>query len=33
MRFRIYTLVVKEAKLLLRRKKFDDSALRPTFWG
>lgn len=31
MRFGIYTLVFREGKLLLRRKKFDDSALRPTF--
>lgn len=31
MRFRIHTLAVKDGKLLLRRKKFDDSALKPTF--
>jgi CubicO group peptidase (beta-lactamase class C family) len=26
-----YTLIVKDGKLVLRRKKFDDSALKPTF--
>jgi hypothetical protein len=26
-----YALIVKDGKLILRRKKFDDSALRPTF--